>query len=401
MVTAKSVMFNLSVPGIEELRDEKLIFSHGNRVSIVPWENYKPSLCNGNFFVRKVIILAFVVSAIWYFLWETRTITIGQSIEGYPSDKLAHTRVNESQLVCSEVFTDNRTFIQNQPQHHYEKLPIIYFVTPTFPRREQIPELIRLSHTLLHVPRIHWIIANDQYTCNAYLDSFLNKLGIPITHLTSPMPEFYRKKKPMPRGVSNRRAALKWIQRRNITDGILYFGDDDNTYDLKLFSEVRDTQKVSMFPVGLIEEYSISGPVVRMGKVVGFLDSWVAQRRWPVDMAGFATNLAYMAEHPNASMPYKPGHEEDLFLRSIKLEMSIIEPKASNCTEILVWHTQTKSRDRSILKIKNMYLDDRSNLGSLFKSLKLLGVVITSDIEGQRTFISINGKAKPVSYFLS
>ena len=34
--------------------------------------------------------------------------------------------------------------------------------------------------------------------------------------------------------------------------GILYFADDDNTYDLKLFEEIRKTQNVSMFPVGFI-----------------------------------------------------------------------------------------------------------------------------------------------------
>lgn len=77
------------------------------------------------------------------------------------------------------------------------------------------------------------------------------------------MPEFYRKKKPMPRGVANRRGAIQWIRQRNITNGILYFGDDDNTYDLRLFSEIRETQRVSMFPVGLIEEYSVSGPIVK------------------------------------------------------------------------------------------------------------------------------------------
>uniref|UniRef100_A0A0K8UEX8 Galactosylgalactosylxylosylprotein 3-beta-glucuronosyltransferase n=1 Tax=Bactrocera latifrons TaxID=174628 RepID=A0A0K8UEX8_BACLA len=224
-------------------------------------------------------------------------------------------------------------------------------------------------------------------------------LGLPFTHLASPMPEFYRKKKPMPRGVANRRAAIQWLRQRNISNGILYFGDDDNTYDLKLFSEIRYTQRVSMFPVGLIEEYSVSGPVVRKGKVVGFLDSWVAERRWPVDMAGFATNLAYMAEYPNASMPYKPGYEEDLFLRSIRLNLNIIEPKANNCTEILVWHTQTKNRARTTLRISNKYLDDRSNLGTLIKSLDVMGIANSSDNEGRRAVISKNGKAKPLSYF--
>ncbi|XP_017467288.1 PREDICTED: galactosylgalactosylxylosylprotein 3-beta-glucuronosyltransferase S [Rhagoletis zephyria] len=351
--------------------------------------------------IRKIFLIFVAICLLVYVLWDTFTLNIKHPSESVLSDDSARTRVNESQLVCNEVFTDNRFFIQNRPVHDYETMTLIYFVTPTYPRREQVPELIRLAYTLLHVPRLHWIVANDYHVCNVYIDDLLIKLGLPFTHLASPMPEFYRKKKPLPRGVANRRAAIRWLRQRNITNGVLYFGDDDNTYDLKLFSEIRDTQRVSMFPVGLIEEYSVSGPVVRGGKVVGFLDSWVAERRWPVDMAGFATNLAYMAEHPNASMPYKAGYEEDLFLRSIRLELTIIEPRARNCTEILVWHTQTKNRERRTLRIDNKYLDDRSNLGFLMKSLEVMGIANTSDSEGQKAVISRNGKAKPLSYFLS
>ncbi|XP_011194895.1 galactosylgalactosylxylosylprotein 3-beta-glucuronosyltransferase S [Zeugodacus cucurbitae] len=350
--------------------------------------------------IRKVGVLFVAICFLLYVLWGTLTVTIADSTEDILSDETVHTRLNESYLVCNEIFVDHRVFVQDHRLHDYETLTMIYFVTPTYPRREQIPELIRLSNTLLHVPRIHWILANDHYACNAYLDGLLRKIGLPFTHLASPMPESYRKKKPMPRGVANRRAAMQWLRQRNITNGILYFGDDDNTYDLRLFSEIRDTQRVSMLPVGLIEEY-VSGPVVRKGKVVGFLDSWVADRRWPVDMAGFATNLAYMALYPNASMPYKPGYEEDLFLRSIRLNLNIIEPKANNCTEILVWHTQTKSHERTTLRISNKYLDDRSNLGALIRSLNEMGVAHYSDNEGQTAVISKNGKAKPISFFLS
>lgn len=76
------------------------------------------------------------------------------------------------------------------------------------------------------------------------------------------MPDVYRTMSVVPRGVANRRAALAWI-RSNIKNGVLYFGDDDNTFDLKLFEEIRDTKKVSMFPVGLIGEYGISSPIVK------------------------------------------------------------------------------------------------------------------------------------------
>lgn len=53
------------------------------------------------------------------------------------------------------------------------------------------------------------------------------------------MPAKYRKNKVKPRGVSNRNRGLEWI-RANASDGVLYFADDDNTYDLDIFDEVRN-----------------------------------------------------------------------------------------------------------------------------------------------------------------
>ncbi|KMY89295.1 galactosylgalactosylxylosylprotein 3-beta-glucuronosyltransferase S isoform X2 [Drosophila simulans] len=316
-------------------------------------------------------------------------------------DSMNFRPLNETVHICSESYEDRRQFMQDKPQSDYGQLPVIYFVTPTYPRREQIPELTRLAHTLLHVPRLHWLVADDQEKCNDFMDTLLYRFGMPFTHMVSPMPSKFRNEKPAPRGVANRRAALQWIRQHNFTNGILYFGDDDNTYDLRLFSEIRKTQRVSMFPVGLIADYGVSGPVVRKGKVVAFLDSWVAGRRWPVDMAGFAVNLEYMAQYPYVNMPYKPGYEEDLFLRSIGLQMNLIEPRGNNCTEILVWHTQTKSKKLGMVRLESKYLDDRSNLGALLHNLKLMGVTSTTESEGRNALISKNGREKPHSKILS
>ena len=52
------------------------------------------------------------------------------------------------------------------------------------------------------------------------------------------MPKKYRDKKgKKPRGVSNRNGGIEWI-KNNKKRGVIYFADDDNTYDLKLFDEV-------------------------------------------------------------------------------------------------------------------------------------------------------------------
>lgn len=52
------------------------------------------------------------------------------------------------------------------------------------------------------------------------------------------MPEKFKKiRGAKPKGVANRNLGLKWI-RQNAIDGVVYFADDDNTYDVRLFNEV-------------------------------------------------------------------------------------------------------------------------------------------------------------------
>ena len=60
---------------------------------------------------------------------------------------------------------------------------------------------------------------------------------------------------------------MEWILKNHdwTKVGIMYFADDDNTYDLKLFEEIRKTQKVSMFPVGFVGSTGISSPIVKNG----------------------------------------------------------------------------------------------------------------------------------------
>ena len=62
-------------------------------------------------------------------------------------------------------------------------MPIIYVVTPTYRRPEQIPELTRLAQTLLNVPAIHWIVVEDSNTTSPVIAQLLERYGIPHTHL--------------------------------------------------------------------------------------------------------------------------------------------------------------------------------------------------------------------------
>ena len=147
-----------------------------------------------------------------------------------------------------------------QVRPYNPKLPILYIVTPTYTRREQVIEMTRLSHTLLHVDNVIWVIGEDSETCSDLVGNLLQKFKMPYAHLMSPMPKMYLKEKYKPRGVASRRAGMEWILKNHDQiskngDGIIYFADDDNTYDLKLFDEIRKTKKVSVFPVGFVGKY--------------------------------------------------------------------------------------------------------------------------------------------------
>ncbi|MPC27358.1 Galactosylgalactosylxylosylprotein 3-beta-glucuronosyltransferase P [Portunus trituberculatus] len=161
------------------------------------------------------------------------------------------------------------------------------------------------------------------------------------------MPEEYRNQTMQPKGVANRNGGLAWV-RAQATEGVVFFADDDNAYDLRLFEEyyitrpqMRYTSRVSMWPVGLISGSGVSSPVLRNGRL-----------------------------RPDATMPFKPGHEEDGFLKSLGTKPSDIEFKAAECTQIYVWHTQTRKNrpySRQILSPKF----DGTNLRVLQKDIML------------------------------
>lgn len=181
------------------------------------------------------------------------------------------------------------------------------------------------------------------------------------------MPAKYRKLKVKPRGVSNRNRGLQWI-RANATEGVLYFADDDNTYNLEIFEQMRYIRKVGMWPVGLISKYGVSSPIVVNGSITGFYDGWIGGRKYPIDMAGFAVSVKFLLSRPKAEMPFKAGYEEDGFLRSLDpLDLKDIDLLASNCTEILTWHTQSKKNPPALQLNLTKY--ETTNLVKLTRSL--------------------------------
>ncbi|KAM4617193.1 galactosylgalactosylxylosylprotein 3-beta-glucuronosyltransferase 3 [Discoglossus pictus] len=229
-------------------------------------------------------------------------------------------------------------------------LPIIYVVTPTHARPHQRAELIRLSQTLLLVPALHWILVEDSTGRSSSVAELLAQSGLHYTHLHALTPKAMKLKETdpnwlKPRGVEQRNEGLRWL-RENRGPGeraVVYFADDDNTYSVRIFQEMRRTQKVSVWPVGLVGGLRYEGPLVERGRVVGFHTAWKTHRPFPIDMAGFAVSLSLLLTHPEAR--FDPNAERG-FLESSLLGSLVtvgdLEPQADNCTKVWVWHTRTE-----------------------------------------------------------
>ena len=225
----------------------------------------------------------------------------------------------------------------------------IFIITPTYTRLEQKAELTRLCHTFSLLQNVIWIVVEDSEEVTPLVDDFLKRsCAVPFVHLNAVTPPEWKlaPKDPnwrKPRGVVQRNKGIEYLRESGYKRGVVYFADDDNTYDLALFKEMRDIKTVGVWPVGLVGGMLVEAPVVEDGVVVGFNSVWKPTRPFPIDMAGFAINLKLLLDKFDAWFEYEAprGYLESTLLRQI-VERSELEPKADGCTKVYVWHTQTK-----------------------------------------------------------
>ncbi|BHF73008.1 hypothetical protein SprV_0401608100 [Sparganum proliferum] len=197
----------------------------------------------------------------------------------------------------------------------------------------------------MRVPNVHWIIIEDSENLTRAVTEFRYKCPVPSTQLCSKSPQTRRIK-----GSNQRNEGLKWIRSHTSwpeQNGVVYFADDDNTYDPRIFEEMRTTIRGSTWPVGLV------GGRVREGcltdakdptRITGFDATFRPRRKFPIDMAAFAVNLELIHRYPNAAFDYVHANEQEGWILSqLGFKNAYeLEPKASGCTEILVWHTKTR-----------------------------------------------------------
>ncbi|KAM8852963.1 galactosylgalactosylxylosylprotein 3-beta-glucuronosyltransferase 1 isoform 1-T1 [Synchiropus picturatus] len=280
------------------------------------------------------------------------------SDDGIDGKKDAGGQGQDSKEYCSsdkDIVEVVRTeYVYTRPPLWSDVLPTIHIITPTYSRPVQKAELTRLANTFLHVPNLHWILVEDSQRRTPLVTRLLRETGLNYTHLNVETPRNYKlrgdtRDPRIPRGTMQRNLALRWLREtfnaNSSQTGIVYFADDDNTYSLELFEEMRSTRKVSVWPVAFVGGLRYESPKVNAaGKVYGWKTVFDPHRPFAIDMAGFAINLRLILFKPQAYFKLrgvKGGYQESSLLREL-VTLNDLEPKAANCTKILVWHTRTE-----------------------------------------------------------
>lgn len=71
----------------------------------------------------------------------------------------------------------------SQVPHTSKKTPLLYIITPTYRRPEQIAELTRMAQTLMHVQNLHWLVIEDAENKTQLVSDLLQRTGISHDHL--------------------------------------------------------------------------------------------------------------------------------------------------------------------------------------------------------------------------
>ena len=153
--------------------------------------------------------------------------------------------------IRSTLKTLTETKVKAKSDKNLTTIPTIFVVTPTFTRFVQKAELTRVSQALKNVRNAHWIVVEDSKTKTPLVGRFLKTSGLNFTHLNVRTPETLQRHKNefrrmKPRGVMQRNVAITWLREHvdpRTTPGVVYFADDDNTYDSQIFEKVSSAPR--------------------------------------------------------------------------------------------------------------------------------------------------------------
>jgi len=163
------------------------------------------------------------------------------------------------------------------------------------------------------------------------------------------------------RGVYQRNAGLEWVAKNQVnSSAVVYFGDDDNTYDQRIYHEFSQIgtngTRIGVLSVGHSGGVVYEGPLCDVkGKMKGWHAGWRPERTFALDMAGFAFTVQTLLDtRARMNAHWKGGTLETTFATLVTgmshrkfSQLSAddhakVLPLADCGKHIYVWHTRTK-----------------------------------------------------------
>uniref|UniRef100_A0A914ZMT6 Galactosylgalactosylxylosylprotein 3-beta-glucuronosyltransferase n=1 Tax=Parascaris univalens TaxID=6257 RepID=A0A914ZMT6_PARUN len=225
------------------------------------------------------------------------------------------------------------------------QIPTIIVITPTHKRPERLADMTRFSQTLSHIKNLHWVVIEDGNQTVEIVERILDRSGLPYVYFFTTTEAGFPK-----RGWTHRNQGLAYVRKnyRNFNrPGVVYFADDDNSYDIRLFDRyIRKVKTIGIWAVGLSGTALVEAPHVVNGTIVGWDVVYAPKRKFATDMAGFAVNLDLIL---NSNASFHRGCiknvPESCFLQQFNIPKEKVQPFGfdDKPKEILVWHTKTRN----------------------------------------------------------
>lgn len=207
----------------------------------------------------------------------------------------------------------------------------LILITPTWERENRMSYLERLASVVKPVSDMTWLVVEDGAVPSEEVSDLLGSTQ--IEH------RYWAVGPTRDKGHVQRNAALEYIKSSGL-QGVVYNADDDNRYDPRLFDQLRQVQRVGVFPVGNLGPSGVERPIIREGRLVGWDAGWL-DRKDPIDMAGFAFCASLLQGLQSPLWRHHGIGGESEFLDKLIASDNELEFLCDECTSCFVWHNDS------------------------------------------------------------